>query len=44
VHGDHEIWIIGGHHHTGQVTADMAKIAGVTKLISIDLHRIQDDR
>jgi hypothetical protein len=44
VHGDHEIWIIGGNHHAGQVAADIAKIAGVTELISVDLHGIQDDR
>jgi hypothetical protein len=43
MHGDDEIWIIGGHHHAGQVAADITKISGVTKLISVYLHGIQDD-
>lgn len=44
MHGDHEIWIIGGNHYAGYVAADIAKIAGVTELISVDLHGIQYDR
>lgn len=31
----YEVWIVGGHNHAYQITADIAKIAGVTTLISI---------
>jgi hypothetical protein len=43
VHGDHDIWIIGGHHHAGQIAADISKVARVTRLISVYLHGIEDD-
>ena len=42
MHGDDEIWIIGGHHHANEIAADIAKIARVTTLISIHLRWICD--
>jgi hypothetical protein len=42
MNGDYEVWIISGHHDAYQITADVAKIAGVTKLISVRLRWIQN--
>lgn len=39
---DYEAWIVGGDSHAHQITADIAKIAGVTTLISIYFRWIQN--
>jgi hypothetical protein len=44
VDGDHDVWIVGSHHNADQLTTDVAKVAGVTTLISIYFHWFQDDR
>jgi Tfp pilus assembly protein PilO len=44
VHGDHDVWVVGSHHHTNQFIADVGKVTRVTTLISVYFHWIQDDR
>lgn len=40
MNGDYDVWIVGGHHHTSQITADVPKIAPIPAFVSIDLHGI----
>jgi hypothetical protein len=39
---DYDVWIVGGHNDTHQITANVAKIARVTTRIKVHLRRVQD--
>lgn len=42
MNGNYDVWVVSGHNHAHQITADIAKIARVPAYVGIHLHRVQN--